>query len=185
MVLPGRDGVPSPSAAGGGTPALPDRPNPATGLPSTIPTNVSANPSAGGSWLRSKFITSFFNAATRSIRIASSALRKYASSAATSPFAKSRRRALLRATPRPAHPAAVQAGDGCVMQRQRQSPPQSAAQPRRQLLLSEISSYNSQSLTAQLLSILQSSIYSKTYTEKPDPFVFCLAYPYHIDRISC
>ena len=49
MVLPGRDGVPSPSAAGGGTPALPDRPNPATGLPSIITTNVSANPSTGGS----------------------------------------------------------------------------------------------------------------------------------------
>ena len=36
MVLPGRDGVPSPSAAGGGTPALPGRPNPATGRPSII-----------------------------------------------------------------------------------------------------------------------------------------------------
>jgi len=72
----GRDGVPSPSAAGGGTPALPDRPNPATGRPSIIAIIVSANPSTGGSWLRNKFITSFFNAATRSTRIALSALRR-------------------------------------------------------------------------------------------------------------
>ena len=45
----GRDGVPSPSAAGGGTPALPDRPNPATGRHSIIAINVSASPSTGGS----------------------------------------------------------------------------------------------------------------------------------------
>ena len=109
MVLPGRDGVPSPSvsrdragrvavpsatAAGGGTPALPDRPNPATGRPSIIAINVSAIPSTGGSWLRSKFITSFFNAATRSTRIASSTDRRYANSASTSPFGKSRLRAI-------------------------------------------------------------------------------------------
>ena len=46
MVLPGRDGVPSPSAAGGGTPALPGRPNPATGRPSTIAIRVSTISSA-------------------------------------------------------------------------------------------------------------------------------------------
>ena len=92
----GRVGVPSPSAAGGGTPALPDRPNPATGRSSIIPISVSASSTGIGSWRRSKFITSFFNAATRSTRSASSARRKYANSASTSPFSKSLRRAMQR-----------------------------------------------------------------------------------------
>ena len=94
MVLPGRDGVPSPSAAGGGTPALPDRPNPTTGRPSIIAINVSASHFGGSAWLRRRFITSFFNAAMRSAGSGSFADARNFTSAATSFSGKSRLRAI-------------------------------------------------------------------------------------------
>ena len=76
--------------------------------PSNITIKVSASPSTGGSWLRRRFITSFLSAATRSTRIASSARRRYAISAATSSSGKSRLRAIdLSASFRASYRSAV------------------------------------------------------------------------------